>query len=97
LPIELQVDRQSAGNGVLTVNRPSGGKTARLETKRSTRLKLQHVSGVVGKTHKTFMADCDREHTTETKKTDVAEHPAVFDHVGLLVNRPTGTAGLPFS
>jgi hypothetical protein len=31
------------------------------------------------------------------KKTDVSEHPAVFDHVGLLVNRPTGTAGLPFT
>jgi hypothetical protein len=30
------------------------------------------------------------------KKTDVAEHPEAFGHVGLLVNRPTGTAGLPF-
>jgi hypothetical protein len=29
------------------------------------------------------------------KKTDVAEHPQVFDHVGLLVNRLPGTAGLP--
>jgi hypothetical protein len=34
--------------------------------------------------------------TTETKKTDVAEHPQVFDHVGLLVNGRRGTAGLPF-
>jgi len=24
------------------------------------------------------------------------EHLAVFDHVGLLVNEPPGTAGLPF-
>jgi len=27
----------------------------------------------------------------------VVEHPAMFDHVGLLVNEPTGAAGLPFS
>jgi len=25
------------------------------------------------------------------------KHPAVFDHVGLLVNRPTGLAGVPFT
>jgi hypothetical protein len=30
------------------------------------------------------------------KKNDVAENPEVFDHVGLLVNEPPGTAGLPF-
>jgi hypothetical protein len=30
------------------------------------------------------------------KKTDVAEHPEVFDHVGLLVNRLPGRAGPPF-
>jgi len=30
------------------------------------------------------------------KKTDVVEHPQVFDHVGLLVNWPPGTAELPF-
>ena len=30
------------------------------------------------------------------KKADVAEHPEVFDHVGLLVNGPPGMAGLPF-
>jgi hypothetical protein len=29
-----------------------------------------------------------------TKKADVAEHHAVFDHVGLLANEPLGTAGL---
>jgi hypothetical protein len=29
-----------------------------------------------------------------TKKADVAEHPEVFDHVGLLANEPPGTAGL---
>jgi hypothetical protein len=31
------------------------------------------------------------------KKADVAEHPEVFHHVGLLVNEPLGTAELPFS
>src|SRR5438552_17637774 len=31
------------------------------------------------------------------KKADVAERPEAFDHVGLLVNGPPGTAGLPFS
>jgi hypothetical protein len=30
----------------------------------------------------------------DQKKADVAEHPEVFDHVGLLVNEPPGTAGL---
>jgi hypothetical protein len=30
----------------------------------------------------------------ETKKADVAEHPEVFDHVGLLANEPLGTAEL---
>ena len=32
----------------------------------------------------------------EIKKADVAEHPEVFGHVGLLVNEPPGQAGLPF-
>jgi len=27
----------------------------------------------------------------------VAEHPEIFDHVGLLVNEPPGPAGLPFT
>jgi len=31
------------------------------------------------------------------KKAGVVEHLGVFDHVGLLVNEPPGTAGLPFS
>lgn len=31
----------------------------------------------------------------ERKKTGVVEHLEVFDHAGLLVNGPTGTAGLP--
>jgi hypothetical protein len=30
------------------------------------------------------------------KKADVAEHPLVFDHVGLLANEPPGMAELPF-
>lgn len=33
----------------------------------------------------------------KTKKADVAKHPTVFGHVGLLGNEPPGTAGLPFS
>jgi hypothetical protein len=36
------------------------------------------------------------DRTTETKKANVAEHPKAFDHVGLLVNWPPGTAGLLF-
>ena len=31
---------------------------------------------------------------SRTKKADVAEHPQVFHHVGLLSNEPPGTAGL---
>jgi hypothetical protein len=30
------------------------------------------------------------------KKADVAEHPKAFRHVGLLFNKPPGTAGLLF-
>jgi hypothetical protein len=30
----------------------------------------------------------------KTKKAGVAEHPEVFDHVGLLANEPLGTAEL---
>jgi hypothetical protein len=30
----------------------------------------------------------------KTKKADVAEHPEVFDHVGLLVNEPSSDAGM---
>ena len=30
------------------------------------------------------------------KRADVAEHPKVFDHVGLLANGPPGIAELPF-
>jgi hypothetical protein len=32
----------------------------------------------------------------KTKKADVAEHPKVFDHLGLLVNKPPGKAELLF-
>jgi hypothetical protein len=32
----------------------------------------------------------------QTKKADVAEHPEVFDHVGLLVNEPSSYAGMLF-
>ena len=30
------------------------------------------------------------------KKADVFEHPGMFEHVGLLTNKPPGLAGLPF-
>jgi hypothetical protein len=33
-------------------------------------------------------------HVRKTKKADVAEHPEVFDHVGLLANEPLGTTEL---
>jgi hypothetical protein len=33
---------------------------------------------------------------SEQKKADVAEHPEVFDHVGLLATEPLGTTGLLF-
>ena len=36
-------------------------------------------------------------HDQGTKKADVAEHPEVFDHVGLFANEPLGTAGLLLS
>ncbi len=32
----------------------------------------------------------------KTKKNDVAEHPEVSNHVGLLANEPPGQAELPF-
>jgi len=38
----------------------------------------------------------ERRASPRTKKADVAEHPKVFDHVGLLTNEPPGTAGLLF-
>jgi hypothetical protein len=34
--------------------------------------------------------------TIENKKTDVAEHPKAFGHVGLLFNEPPGKARLFF-
>lgn len=30
------------------------------------------------------------------KKADVAEHPGVFDHVGLLIDEPLAKASCPF-
>jgi hypothetical protein len=41
-------------------------------------------------------AGCVRLAQPRTKKADVAEHPKIFDHAGLLVNEPPGMAGLPF-
>ena len=37
------------------------------------------------------------ENPEANKKADVAECPKAFDHVGLLVNGPTGSTGLPFN
>jgi hypothetical protein len=37
-----------------------------------------------------------RTAATGKKKADVAEHPTAFDHVGLLINEPPGSAELPF-
>jgi len=34
--------------------------------------------------------------TTDTKKADVAAHPSVLNHVGLLLDWPPGYAKLPF-
>jgi hypothetical protein len=40
--------------------------------------------------------NCSSLFATGNKKAEVVEHPEVFDHVGLLINEPPGTAGLPF-
>jgi hypothetical protein len=39
----------------------------------------------------------ERSTGLKAKKADVLELPKAFDHVGLLVNGPAGTAGLPFT
>jgi hypothetical protein len=38
---------------------------------------------------------CGRQRATKHKKNDVVNHLKVFDHVGLLINAPPGTSGLP--
>ena len=44
-----------------------------------------------------FRPDGDERLTPpRTKKADVAKHPKVFDHVGLLFNEPPGTTGSLF-
>ena len=42
------------------------------------------------------MASIDSLANNSAKKADVAEHPKVFHHVGLLVNEPPAAAGLLF-
>jgi len=37
-----------------------------------------------------------RRTCTKQKKADVAEHPEVFDHVGLLYDEPSSYAGVLF-
>jgi hypothetical protein len=39
----------------------------------------------------------DERRRKRDKKTDVAEDPQDFDHVGLLVNEPLGPAGVPLT
>jgi hypothetical protein len=41
-----------------------------------------------------FSIECTDAVPRAIKKADVAEHLEVFDHVGLLVNEPPGTARL---
>jgi hypothetical protein len=43
-----------------------------------------------------FLPHGERVASPRTKKADVAEHPQVFHHVGLLINGPPGMAGLLF-
>jgi hypothetical protein len=38
-----------------------------------------------------------RRATASEKKAGVVERPGVFDHAGILVDGPPGTAGLPFT
>ena len=45
-----------------------------------------------GLTHSQTQVPC----VARTKKADVVEHPKAFDHVGLLFNKPLGTAELFF-
>jgi len=42
------------------------------------------------------VVDFERLLLPRTKKADVAEHPKVFGHVGLLFNKPPGKAELLF-
>ena len=51
-------------------------------------ISLRHLNHLFSQ--KSFL-NCRR-----TKKADAAWHPRVLNHVGLLVNGPPGTAGLPF-
>jgi hypothetical protein len=50
--------------------------------------------GCIGLVHRFVPTDCDRPASPNTKKADVVEQ--LIDHGGLLVNRPPGTAELPF-
>jgi len=61
---------------------------------------LPLVQSAVPRSNRTFPLDSppgwQRPTSPRTKKADVAEHPEVFDHVGLLVIEPPGKAGLLF-
>jgi hypothetical protein len=43
-----------------------------------------------------LMTNLSCDFNEKQKKADVAEHPQVFHHVGLLSNEPLGAAGLLF-
>ena len=47
--------------------------------------------------HGQFLLQVVGRWSSENKKADVAEHPEALQHVGLLVNEPTGTASLLFN
>ena len=47
--------------------------------------------------HRILRFFAERCRTTENKKADVAEHPKVFNHVGLLANEPPARASCPSS
>ena len=53
--VRIDTLEDDLGNIAATVNMPSGGNAARLDTKRNAYLKLQNVFGVLGETSKTFM------------------------------------------
>jgi hypothetical protein len=42
-----------------------------------------------GSFHRLLLADSPQTNLSKLKKADVAEHPEVFDHAGLLVNEPS--------
>ena len=52
--------------------------------------------GSFGGVHEIHPVQIPPQQREPNKKADVAEHPKAFHHVGLLVNEPSGSAGLLF-